>query len=358
MVKLVSFQEAVEDSKQYAKRHLLLGNGFSIGCRADVFHYSSLFEEADFSSIPETREIFDALGTHDFEEAIRALEDAALVMPVYVDKAGDIVSRMKSHAEALKNILVETIANNHPDLPMSISDESYWNCRQFLANFLAGEKCGQVYTLNYDLLLYWVLMHDDVPFDDEPIELKKNDGFGNDEEDDEADYVVWHGETKANKQSVHYLHGALHLYDAGNELKKYTWKRRRIPLVEQARAAINEKAYPLFVSESISSKKKRKIRHNAYLYHSYKSLVSNANQTKPCFFIYGHSLAENDNHILNWFSKGRFPKLYVGIYGDPESENNKLIISRSKIIATKRDSRSPLSITFYDAASADVWGNE
>jgi hypothetical protein len=31
--------------------------------------------------------------------------------------------------------------------------------------------------LNYDLLLYWTLMHDDMPFGD-PIELSTNDGFG------------------------------------------------------------------------------------------------------------------------------------------------------------------------------------
>ena len=42
MVDVISFQDAISDSNNYSKRHLLLGNGFSIACRADIFHYESL----------------------------------------------------------------------------------------------------------------------------------------------------------------------------------------------------------------------------------------------------------------------------------------------------------------------------
>ena len=58
MPDIISFEEAISDSEQYKKRHLLLGNGFSIGCRADIFHYESLFGEADFSAIPEAKQVF------------------------------------------------------------------------------------------------------------------------------------------------------------------------------------------------------------------------------------------------------------------------------------------------------------
>lgn len=36
---LISFNEALKDSTKYNKRHLLLGNGFSIACRSDIFVY-------------------------------------------------------------------------------------------------------------------------------------------------------------------------------------------------------------------------------------------------------------------------------------------------------------------------------
>ena len=201
-------------------------------------------------------------------------------------------------------------------------------------------------------------MHEDNPFDEEAVKLKKNDSFGNDEDDPNADYVVWQGEKAPHSANIHYLHGALHLFDAGSELQKYTWIRSGEPLVDQARAAIAANKFPLFVSEGSSAKKKNKIRHNAYLYQCFKVMTANADIGTHCFFLFGHSLAENDDHILTRLARGHFPKLYVGIFGDPDSPNNKLIIQRAKALGTPRVPKYPLEIAFYDAASANVWGAE
>jgi hypothetical protein len=350
---LMTFEEAIADSAKFTKRHLLLGNGFSIACRADIFLYGSLFGQADFGKAPEVIGVFEALGTQDFEAVIRALENAARILPAYVPLGAAAVAKMQDDAATLKEILVETIAKNHPSIPAEISDEQFWACRQFLAHFLGAD--GQVFTLNYDLLLYWALMHEDEEFG-EPFELAKNDGFGNDEDDPDADYVVWQGEIGAHDARVHFLHGALHLFDSGSELKKYTWIRKGVPLVEQAREAINNDAFPLFVAEGTNSQKKSKIRHNAYLYQGFKQFTANVKQGKHCFFIFGHSLAANDDHILNRMARGRFPKLYVGIYGDPDLEENKRIIVRAEALRDLRHERWPLEVAFYDAASAHVWG--
>src|SRR4051794_40309261 len=48
---------------QAAKRHLLLGNGFSIALKPDIFSYGSLYENADFSTAPHIPQLFKALGT-------------------------------------------------------------------------------------------------------------------------------------------------------------------------------------------------------------------------------------------------------------------------------------------------------
>jgi len=352
---LMTFADAIEDSQQFKKRHLLLGNGFSIACRADIFHYGSLFEQADFSQVPEVEAVFAALGTQDFEQAIRSLENAARILPPYVPHGDDAIAKMLEHAAALKEILVQTIAGNHPNIPPDIPEEKFWACRRFLSHFLAGERAGHVFTLNYDLLLYWTLMHDDMPFDD-PIDLAKNDAFGNDEEDPDADYVVWQGETGAHDASIHFLHGALHLFDSGADLKKYTWIRTNVPLVDQARAAIAADAYPLFVAEGTSAKKKTKIRHNAYLYQGFKQFTRNITTISHCMFVFGHSLADNDDHILIRIGRAKFKKLYVGIYGDPLSDENQRIMNRAQELAAMRYERWPLEVAFYDAASANVWG--
>ena len=226
---------------------------------------------------------------------------------------------MRRHAHTLKEVLVETIARQHPAIPGEVSDREFRACRQFLSHFLGPGQRGHVFTLNYDLLLYWTLMYDANSLDNNAVELRKNDGFGNDEDDPAADYVVWQGETAAHSANVLFLHGALHLFDAGAELQKYTWVRKGTPLVEQARAAIDDDKFPLFVAEGTSGQKKNKIRHNAYLYQCYKVLAANVREGRHCFFVFGHSLAENDDHILKRLGRGRFPKLYVGIYGDPHS---------------------------------------
>jgi hypothetical protein len=333
----------------------LLGNGFSIACRADIFHYGSLYDQADFSGVPEIQSVFEALDTKDFEMVIRTLESAATVLPAYITDGGAASAKMRQHATLLKEILVQTIAGNHPHIPSDIPEEKFWACRRFLSYFLSGEKAGCVFTLNYDLLLYWTLMHDDLPFGN-PIGIAKNDGFGNDEDEPDADYVVWQGETNAHSANVMFLHGALHLFDSGKDLLKYTWVRKGVPLIEQARAALAANKYPLFVAEGTSVQKKDKIRHNAYLYQGLKQLTSNVTQGKHCWFIFGHSLAANDDHILTRIGRGRFKKLYVGLYGDPREAWNEEIISRSRWLASLRTDKWPLEVAFYQAETAKVWG--
>ena len=75
-MKVPTLAEALEDSKKYSKRHLLLGNGFSIACRPNIFAYGRLFEQADFTKVsPTAKYAFTALGTQDFERVIKALRD-------------------------------------------------------------------------------------------------------------------------------------------------------------------------------------------------------------------------------------------------------------------------------------------
>ncbi|MFZ5708174.1 MAG: DUF4917 family protein [Pseudomonadota bacterium] len=355
MADFLTFDEAIGHSAQFKKRHLLLGNGFSIACRPKIFTYGSLFEQADFSTAPRLPDVFDAVGTTDFEHIIKMLEDASRVVPVYSKEATEAAAQMAADAEALKDILIQTVANNHPNIPNEINDEQFWACRRFLAHFLGDEnKDGKVYTLNYDLLLYWTLMHEDMGFDD-PISLAANDGFGRDE-DTEPEYVNWMGESGAHGQRVHYLHGALHLFDAGAELQKYTWVNTGKPLLEQAREAMGARKFPLFVAEGKSNQKLAKIKHSAYLHHSYKSFSSQMGQRNDALFIFGHSLAENDQHILKKIARGKIGQIYVGLYGEPNSDGNKAIRSAANALAAHRDERVPLSVAFFDAGSAEVWG--
>ena len=208
------------------------------------------------------------------------------------------------------------------------------------------------FTLNYDLMLYWAVMQKELL-----PEVKPNDGFFTPDYG-EAEYVTWEIEN-TYKQNIYYLHGALHLFDAGSELQKYTWINTGIKLTEQINSALIEEKYPMFVAEGTSDEKLNRIKHHAYLAKAYESFSKIAG----ALFIYGHSLSENDEHFLKLIEKGKVKQLYVGIYGDQNSVVNKKIIARAKkmreyrINLAIRKPRTPdLDIYFYESVSAKPWG--
>lgn len=341
---LLSFQEAIHASSSYSKRHLLLGNGFSIACRPDIFRYDRLFEQADFSNLSKSaQQAFGALSTTDFERVIKALRNAAELSSLYGLPETNIL-HMRGDADALKELLVQTIANSHPALPSDITDSEYSHCQQFLAHF------NNTYTLNYDLLLYWANMHHELKAD-----IQSDDGFRtsqNDIDDDvQSDYVVWEA-NQSHKQNMWFLHGALHIFDSGTEIQKYTWNRTGIRLVEQIRDALSKDLFPLFVAEGTSDEKLEHIRHSDYLAKAYRSFQ----EIQHCLFMYGHSLAANDEHYLRLIEHGKLSHIYVGLYGEPSSNANQAIISRANAMSLARGPKKPLHVDFYDSESAKVWG--
>lgn len=337
---LISFKQALEDSNKYTRKHALLGNGFSIACRPDIFVYGKLFEQADFSKLsPSAKKAFDALETQDFEKVIKAIRDAKTVLQAYEGVPSKLLLTLQNDADGLKELLVQTIASSHPEWPDEIFDHEYVACREFLSNF------DTIYTLSYDLLLYWAQMHTESGADP-----TSDDGFRKPEDDFEADYVTWEP-GNSHHQNMWFLHGALHLFDAGIEIQKYTWKNTGVRLIEQIRDALNRNFFPIFVAEGTSNEKLIRIRHNDYLAKAYRSFI----EITGALFIYGHSLAENDEHFLKKIEKGKLSHLYVGIYGDPDSMSNKAIISRAARMTTAQR-RKTLDVTFFDAASAKVWG--
>lgn len=76
MIKLVTFEEAIRISGE--KRHLLLGNGFSISWKPDTFRYDSLYNRANFANLnPNIKKVFEHLGTQDFELVMKSLRNSA-----------------------------------------------------------------------------------------------------------------------------------------------------------------------------------------------------------------------------------------------------------------------------------------
>ena len=126
--------------------------------------------------------------------------------------------------------------------------------------------------------------------------------------------------------------------------------------MDQIRASLNEGRFPLFVSEGITQGKFERIRHSAYLHKGLRSFAEICRTTGASLFIFGHSLASNDTHILKQIEKGKIGQIYVSLYGNPASDSNRGIIARAQRMAAVRDQRYPLNVRFFDAGSANVWG--
>ncbi|MCF6207567.1 MAG: DUF4917 family protein, partial [Sulfurovum sp.] len=91
---------------------------------------------------------------------------------------------------------------------------------------------------------------------------------------------------------------------------------------------------------------------------SYKSFSTNLDNSKSCLFVYEHSLATNDFHILTKIAHGKIPQLFISIYGDIDSdENRKIVKSANDLIDARKHHREkyPLEVVYYDASSANVW---
>jgi hypothetical protein len=303
--------------------------------------YGKLYEQADFSTLsPYVESVFRSLNTQDFERVIKALRDTHAIMSVYGGVTPAVLDLLRSDADGLRELLVQTIANSHPAWPGEIDEHEYQACRAFLTNFKT------IYTFNYDLLLYWAQMHTE-----EGILPDADDGFRKPEDDYDAAYVTWEP-SQSHDQNTWFLHGALHVFDARTEVQKFTRSNTGVRLIDQIRDALSRGYFPLFVSEGTSKEKFERIRHSDYLAKAYRSF----SEIKGTLFIFGHSLAENDEHYLRRIEQGKLSRLYVGIYGDPSSDSNKAIIQRADQMIIARRRSPKLEVSYIDTATAKVWG--
>jgi len=341
MADFLSFEDALPaGAKVHANRHLLLGNGFSIACRPDCFSYGRLLDEADLSKLSvDGLALFASEGTTDFEEIINSLRVAGRIATFYESSDPDLAVRLTADADLVKAALADTLARNHPDNVGDIEQKEYEQVRQFLAKF------GHIFTVSYDLLLYWALMQEIEP------QIKADDGFRQDHDEPDADWVSWDS-YKPFSQNIYYLHGGLHLFEEGPTLKKLTFGRTGVALIDQIRVALDNEAYPLVITEGTSPEKFARIRHNDYLAKGLRSLAT----CQGSLFVHGHSFADNDAHVFRAVGlEGKYKALFVSLHGDPDSSANKEIQTRANAVAAERPPGKRPAVHFYDADSASVW---
>ena len=322
MVKVIEFHDAIKDTEEQ-DRALLVGNGFS----SKYFKYESLLAASELKEGEPLRKLFAALKTFDFESVVRALESAAVVESAYGHDVHAI--EMAEHAREVREALVKAINATHPAHRNEIASECESGA-SFLNHF------GTVFSLNYDLLLYWVNLE----------KTKLNDGFGLGETT--AD-LRFHGPfIEAAYCHIFNLHGSLHLFesDAGEVFKALNTDDGVIATITHA--ITNKHQLPLYVAEGTSRAKMQKINSVDYRRHCYAKLNENA----ASVFVFGHSADDNDAHIYRAIFASRAKHVYFGVFEPNEEKLRNLDGQLSKY---KKIGGKDVSYSFYDSASAYVW---
>jgi hypothetical protein len=283
MPQILSFDDAMKqaDGQEIA---LLIGNGFSI----QHFSYKTLLEKADLKDDDPIRALFAAVDTVDFERVIKALEDAAIVAEAYGEEKQS--TTFVADADRLRQALVNAVRTTHPGHREHIA-ASIPSCIQFLNQF------DTVFTLNYDLLLYWMILDKDAAF---------SDGFGLGEEQN-----GFRGPFKTDANcNVYNIHGGLHLFstEIGEIEKRLMGDSGVIDAI--AETITNDKRLPIYVAEGTSTGKLNRINSVPYLRHCYDQLATSSG----CIFVYGHSADPNDEHIYDAIFNSNVEQLFFCIH--------------------------------------------
>ncbi|WP_423128488.1 DUF4917 family protein [Gaoshiqia sp. Z1-71] len=335
--------------KRNRQKHLLMGNGFSMSYDSGIFSYNALSKFLENLKDDTLQKLFQIIKTSNFELLMEQLDNVAQISKVFGAES-KVVDKINQATLTLKESLINAIKELHPEHVFAVSEAKSKACAAFLNSFLSQNS--KVFTTNYDLLLYWVLMRNAIE--------NKGDGFGREAEETDVwvpeEEIQWSelrwGKHK-DSQSVYYIHGALHIFDAGVDIVKEEYDSQHV-LLENIKARMERKEYPIFVTAGNGSEKLSHIRHNSYLTHCYDSL-SSISGSLVCF---GFGFGEYDEHIItaiNSAAKKRRDKdgnwqilksVYIGVYDD----------NAAKHILSIKD-KFKCKVNLFDSNTVNVWGN-
>jgi hypothetical protein len=323
MPDVISFQDAIKTTEGQ-NRALLIGNGFSI----DYFNYHNLLEAAGLADDSPIKALFVGLNTVDFEAVIRALEDAVVVERAYGNL--EHADQLETDAQAVREALVNAVNATHPAHREELALK-YESADAFISHF------NTIFTLNYDLLLYWVNLHKE----------RLNDGFG-------LGAVIDGGRFRGPFKPDAYchifnLHGGLHLFQTRDDEVFKAQHTDEGVLATISKTIIEKKRLPLYVAEGNSKAKARKIYASPYLRHCFGKL----RQQTGSIFIFGHSADKNDAHIYHAiFGNENITRVWFGIYQPDEA---KIREADAKLAAYHKLEGGKVSYSFFATETAQVW---
>ncbi|MEV6242652.1 DUF4917 family protein [Lentzea sp. NPDC051838] len=275
---------------------LLVGNGASINV-SPGFGYGSLYESAESRFTASALALFDRLGTRNFEAVLAGLS----LTRTLTDAVGEPVAWVDPIYDQVRDGLFDAVGEVH--VPWSAVHPA---TLQSMATHLIRYK--RVFTLNYDLLLYWAVQHDDVR--GRLVDFMWSHEFTF----DSTDTAVF-----SNKTALYHLHGGLHLWRDALTGTSGKWTAADVSLLEGVRGAYRATGsrQPLFVSEGDPEDKLRAIQRSDYLSFAYRDFLADEQPT----VVFGAGLGSPDRHIVDALTAGPSRPIAISIYptGGPDA---------------------------------------
>ena len=307
---------------------ILLGNGFSISFSGQ-FIYDSIFK-IFLNKVPEPfKTYFSNFKTTNFEQILMQLQNAVIVNDIFGLKTDEMVQSI----ELIKAGLISSIQEVHPSYSQ-IDKGRIQNISEKLKDY------GNIYTTNYDILLYHIIMSTyDINKRDSSF-IKYQDYFWNKLGDRYLQFMDTQG---YKSKDVYYLHGSLFIYHINWQDLKIKRNYGDPELLNTVAEEISSNNLPLFVAEGDSGDKMSSIRNNRYLSFCFnKFSISN----KP-LLIFGHSLSHFDNHIINAIKERERP-LILTLYTNKKTD---LDLEKEKDEFRSKFSGYQSTIVFVDSAT-------
>lgn len=307
---------------EFSGSSIIVGNGLSMNLWRG-FGYKDLFEVANLSQVE--KELFESLGTSNFEDCLASINEALRVNEVYGIASDDL----ERSYTVIQEALLESVKKKH--IPWS---QFLVSSHEVIHRELSLYRA--VYTTSYDLSIYWSIMYENP--DGEPFKDLFWGTFGDvrnifDVDDCEVRRGV----------PIYYLHGALHLWtDEIHEGKVLSTRRVDKSGIHSGRSMLQNclgpraGRRPLFVSEGRAADKRRTIAASPYLTHCKERLESDGFDK----VIFGHSLSPQDNHIVKSIDMSSAEKVAVSQRRDDPNEK-----ARIRALFPNKE------VFFYDAAT-------
>jgi hypothetical protein len=301
----------------FSKTSILLGNGFSINF-SETLRYKFLYEFFIKDSSKEAIKLFETFDTKNFERILENIEVAKTVNATLNFPEQDF----EKFKIEIRQGLIDSINKIHPK-PIDVNQDQIKHiAKQFL-------EFNQVFTTNYDLFLYYII-----------LETKKfGDHFFT---KISSKYNSFADRDKMNSNHIYYLHGALFLYESG----LITYKLKKIIgdwLLDGVTEEIAKNNYPLFISEGKSETKLKAIKSNTYLSFCLDQFEKN---TDKSLIIFGQSLSDQDEHLVKIIDKS-YERLAISIRSEDWGTTGQLNAEKHRLSSYFTQAQ----FVFYDAKS-------